>query len=242
MATTVMPHPTRLAAHPLVAPRWHTFVLLIVLAVPVALGIIVQSRSATGSQVLAGHSEAMLRFYVPVVAYEWFLVLYVWLGIRTRGCTLRSLIGGRWSSWRTVALDVGLGLAMWICMLALGMLLSRVLGPGHAKAIGVLLPQSRLEIGLWVAIAATAGFVEELVYRGYLQTQFTRLGFPPLLAIIAQAIVFGLGHAYEGLNAVSVITAYALLFGALAFWRKSLRPGMIGHSWFDFTIIFLMRR
>ncbi len=29
------------------------------------------------------------------------------------------------------------------------------------------------------------------------------------------------------------ITVYGALFGLLAWWRRSLRPGMIAHAWTD---------
>jgi membrane protease YdiL (CAAX protease family) len=62
------------------------------------------------------------------------------------------------------------------------------------------------------------------------------------LAVVAQAVVFSLGHVYEGRNAVVTITAYALFFGLIAAWRKSLRSGMIGHAWYDAAVIFLIPR
>jgi len=41
------------------------------------------------------------------------------------------------------------------------------------------------------------------------------------------------GHSYEGAWAVAKITAYGILFGLLAAWRRSLRPGMLAHAWSD---------
>lgn len=216
----------------LIAPIWHTVVLIIFLFVPVISGILLQKRQTPGNQIFSNHSVVMLRFYVPVLILEWFLVLFVWAGIRRSGTTLNALIGGRWDNWKKIAVDLGLALAVWIIMMGIGSL-SSFLPPENAKGTNVILPQGRLEYLIWIAISGTAGFVEELVYRGYLQTQFARMGLPTILAVIAQSAIFALGHIYEGRNAVIVITIYALLFGAVAVWRKSLRPGMIGHAWFD---------
>lgn len=225
-----------------IAPLWHTLVLLVLLMIPAIFGLLLQSSTAGVNQAFSNRLQVMLKFYVPVLAFEWFLVLFIWLGIRKRGESLRSLIGGNWAHWRKLVLDIGLGLAMWPLMLIVGMGLSRILGPGHAQSTSVLLPQRPAEMVLWVAISMTAGFVEEFVYRGYLQTQFVRWGLAPLAAVIAQALIFGLGHSYEGFNAVLVIAVYALMFGALAWWRRSLRPGILGHAWFDFAVVFLLRR
>ena len=87
-------------------------------------------------------------------------------------------------------------------------------------------------------VALSAGFCEELVFRGYFQRQFHALTGSAAAAVGLQALVFGVGHFYEGAWAVAQITAYGLLFGLLAAWRKSLRPGMLAHAWSDiFAVI-----
>lgn len=225
----------------LIAPVGHTVLLLVILTIPLIAGLVLQNRQTPGNQIFASHSVVMLRFYLPVLVGEWLGVLFIWAGIRRRGVTIRELIGGRWKNFRDVAVDLGLAVAIWAAMLAIGQVLFRILGPSDAKGTSIILPQGALEIVVWLVVAATAGFVEELVFRGYLQTQFTRFGIPTGLAIAAQALIFGFQHAYEGRNAVIVIVAFALLFGAIAAWRKSLRPGILGHAWYDMAVIFFAR-
>jgi membrane protease YdiL (CAAX protease family) len=41
------------------------------------------------------------------------------------------------------------------------------------------------------------------------------------------------GHWYQGIKMVIIITLLGLLFGGFAHWRKSLRPGMIAHALSD---------
>jgi hypothetical protein len=86
---------------------------------------------------------------------------------------------------------------------------------------------------LWVGVSVSAGICEEIVYRGYLQRQFLALSRNFVIAILAQALIFGIGHAYQGAKQVVVITVLGLLFALLASWRKSLRPGIISHAWAD---------
>ena len=82
-------------------------------------------------------------------------------------------------------------------------------------------------------LSISAGFSEELVFRGYLQRQLTALTGRASLALLLQAAVFGVAHGYQGTRACLSIAIYGVLFTLLALWRKSLRPGMIAHAWTD---------
>ena len=84
-----------------------------------------------------------------------------------------------------------------------------------------------------MGVSVSAGICEEIVYRGYLQRQFLALTRSSIVAVLAQAVIFGLGHAYQGAKQVVVITVLGLLYGLLAWWRKSLRPGILAHAWSD---------
>ncbi|MBZ5688613.1 MAG: CPBP family intramembrane metalloprotease [Acidobacteriia bacterium] len=86
-------------------------------------------------------------------------------------------------------------------------------------------------------VALSAGFCEELAFRGYLQKQFQAITGSAGLAVLFQSIAFGIGHLYEGVGPVARIT----LFGLLAIWRKSLRPGMIAHVWSDIFGVIIFR-
>jgi membrane protease YdiL (CAAX protease family) len=96
-----------------------------------------------------------------------------------------------------------------------------------------MLPQSRLEIFLWILTAITAGICEEIIFRGYFQKQFCAWTGNVPAGVLLSAAVFGAGHIYQGWRPAIIIAVYGLLFGILAEMRKSLRPGMITHAWHD---------
>jgi len=106
-------------------------------------------------------------------------------------------------------------------------------GPIPAESTAFLNPRGPVEVILWVIMSMTAGFYEELVYRGYLQRQVIALTGSATLAIIIQSVIFGVGHWYQGGRKVIIIVVLGALYGALAHWRKSLRPGMLSHAWED---------
>ena len=86
---------------------------------------------------------------------------------------------------------------------------------------------------LWIAVSVSAGICEELAFRGYFQRQFAALARSRSIALFAQGALFGISHGYQGIEACVRIALFGLLFGVLALWRSSLRPGMVAHAWGD---------
>jgi membrane protease YdiL (CAAX protease family) len=105
--------------------------------------------------------------------------------------------------------------------------------PTTKRLAEFIAPKTRLEMGLAIVVSCTAGFVEEVIYRGYLQRQLGAWTRSIALGLIASALLFGLSHGYEGPSRMIVIAIYGAMFGVVAVWRKSLRPGMISHAMFD---------
>ena len=53
------------------------------------------------------------------------------------------------------------------------------------------------------------------------------------MAVLAQGLVFGLFHAYQGWRNVIVISVLGVLYGILAAWRRNLQANVIVHAWGD---------
>jgi membrane protease YdiL (CAAX protease family) len=231
----------------LLAPWWHT---LIIIAILVSLSITQAHRLDALTQ---RHSH--LPTYISTMVYEWIMVGIVWLGIRGRGIRLRDLVGGRWKSFEDVLLDVGIALGFWISLLLIIAAVRFAMGDitfdpakdmEHAKEtwkrLGFLAPQGMRDIIFFAALSATAGFCEELLFRGYLQKQFHAATRSPIAGIVLQGFLFGMAHGYQGLKGMVLITVLGILLGTVAFWRRSLRPGMITHAWLDFSSGLLLRQ
>ena len=186
---------------------------------------------------MTGHSK--LPQYLWTIAWEWVLTGFVYLGVRKR-IRLRDLIGGRWVKPEDVLLDVMIACGFWLAAIA-------VLGTGAKfmhldqagkfdsmrQQLGFLIPATTLELAVWFCVSTTAGICEEIIFRGYLQRQFAAFTNSMLAGVLLSAAVFGAAHGYEGGPRMWLIGIYGLMFGALAWWRKSLRPGMIAHAWHD---------
>ncbi|MGB7625003.1 MAG: type II CAAX endopeptidase family protein [Terriglobia bacterium] len=231
--TTEAPEPSRLRDRPLIAPLRHTLIFLLIQVGLAAGGAYMQQRPGPGSSVTPEH-PAMASIYIFMIFLEWALVYYVWVGLhKQKRMGILELTGGRWKSWKNVLLDLVIAVPFWFVWEEAAQLMHKVLGASHAKPIDALLPQGALEIMLWCVLSVSAGFCEEVVFRGYFQKQFQALTGSIVLAVLAQAVVFGIGHAYQGTKQVVVITGLGVLYGVLAAWRRNLRPGMIAHAWSD---------
>jgi uncharacterized protein len=215
-----------------VASYRHTLGLLGIAIVVAALGAMAQARPTTGGGLTNTHASA-LPAYMSAFVLEAGLLYYVWAGVRKRGVTLATLSGGRWSAPKDIVRDFLIALPFWALLQLVDVLTAPLLGSNSAKSINILLPVGGVEIAVWILLSLTAGFVEELVFRGYLQRQLLALSGRASVAVCGQAAVFGLMHAYQGWRLVSLICLIGLLFGLLAAWRRSTRPGMMAHALTD---------
>lgn len=210
-------------------PVW---VLTAVFLGAAARGAMAQRQAAgAGAIALPARPAAV---YAGLILMEWGLAFYVWkVGLRRSGASFRALIGGRWASPRDVAVDAGIAIAIWGAWSMAGRLWEAWSAADHAASVHSLLPQRPHEIALWIVLSLSAGFSEELVFRGYLQERFGALTGSAALAVMLQAALFGVSHGYQGVRSCLRITVYGLAFGGLARWRRSLRPGMVAHAWTD---------
>ncbi len=220
-------------------PYWHTALLLLVL-------VLFSVGNMKSSQTV--HAGAHVRIYLATMFYEWLLTAFVWWGLRRSGGSMRELIGGRWHSVGDFFLDIVIAMGVWLGALMMIALAALAMGMNHAgnlsdaqKKIGFLAPQNMREIIMWICLSATAGFCEEVIFRGYFQKQFTRLLRCRWSALVVVSILFGLGHGYEGAQRMVLIALLGFAFGLMSLLRKSLRPAMMAHTLQD-TISGLLLR
>jgi uncharacterized protein len=217
----------------LIAPRWHTL-LFVALFLALTLGGAFFQRQARSEPGRMLQHPNVVPLYLSLVAMEWGLFFYVWKGgLRRSGTKLRDLIGGRWRSLRDVAIDAILALEIWTVWMIIEKGWEHWFGPEHAASIQTFLPRRGVEILLWVAVSVSAGICEEVVFRGYFQRQFEAFTGSKWISLFLQAVLFGISHGYQGVQACVKIAIFGALFGLLALWRGSLRPGIIAHAGSD---------
>ncbi len=224
MATSVTT-PSNEAESRLIAPGWHTAVVLVVLLALSALSVWRGARTAPGT---AGPHARVVN-YAVIMVWEWLTVAFIWWGVRRRGIRIADLIGGSWPRWTAILRDLGIAVLFLIASNVILGIIRFALKAKPNQAVRSIIPQTPTEIGLWILLAFTAGFCEEIIFRGYLQKQLGLMTRSAAAGLVLQGIVFGISHGYQGAKFMFTIAVYGCLFGLLAYRRRSLRPGMIAH-------------
>jgi membrane protease YdiL (CAAX protease family) len=218
---------------PLVAAPWHTAVLLLGFGYFSVRMALTNGNTQSALSSTAPTRSAQILHYAFMIAFEFAPALWVWAGVQWQGGKFRELIGGRWTSWNKVALDIVVAFFFWLVWEAAAWLLLRMVEPLHAPVSEYHVPAGFTEIFLWILLSLAAGFSEELVFRGYLQRQFHAATGSIVAAVILQGVAFGLAHTYQGWGRVIVISGLGILYGVLAARRGNLRANMLAHAWSD---------
>ena len=211
----------------LIASRLHTAIVLLILCVLAAGGIM---RALRGSHDLVGPA-GRLPLYGSILAIQLLLFWFVRAGMRRSGHSVAALIDPAPRSVMHWIRYLGIAVVAWILWMIFGAVLGSFLKPSGTEltAIQQFLPHGRLEKLCWVAFSAGANFCEEVLYRGYLLTQFRVLTGSATIALLLQTVVFAMGHVALGLPIAISVSLLAPWLGALTLWQKSLLPSMFVH-------------
>lgn len=207
------------------APFWHTRALtLMLLAVAVA-------GTALEAQPRLGGGAA------PAASSYWSLLL-VNLGLAFYAARFgleRSLFWqllGRVEA-RRLALDLLWATASFALVLGGESVLQLWLGMPESLFAHALLPNLPGEKVGWALLSVVIGGSEELVYRGYLRQQLQALSGSAWLAVLLQALLFGIAHGAQGQWAVARFAVYGALWGWVAQRQRSIVPCVLCHVGLD---------
>jgi hypothetical protein len=184
---------------------------------------------ARADQMRAMVNPDRITIYERTILFEWLVLGLVLAGVWLSGSSVLTVLGERWRSIRQFLRDAGIGLLFLIVSIMVTSIVGSH-GGARDKSTQFLLPQGSVEMALWVVLSITAGICEEAVYRGYLQKQFMALTKSVPAGIVLSALAFGAAHSYQGVAKASMIGVMGAMGGILAYWRRSVRPGMIAHA------------
>src|SRR5579863_5394808 len=161
--------PTATPEKKLLAPVWHTVVIVVILLSNSYLTARFMSAQRAAHAASAG---PQIVDYLLTIGLELFLLFLVWVGLRMKKNTLRELIGGKWNSPEDFLIDAAIALGFWIVAVLILAGLAYALGqvsPAQIndmkERLAGLLPQSGAELTIFVLLSTIAGFVEEIIFR-----------------------------------------------------------------------------
>lgn len=98
------------------------------------------------------------------------------------------------------------------------------------KSIAVLTgPKDTLQLILAAFLLIIVAITEETIFRGYLIRRFEELTRSKASALFISTAFFALGHGYEGVVGVSIVSLLGLVYGLVFIWRGSLIAPMVMH-------------
>lgn len=96
------------------------------------------------------------------------------------------------------------------------------------------------QMALAFILVVVVAVAEETVFRGYLILRFRALTRDSRTAAFLSAVVFSLGHGYEGSAGVVTVGIMGFILALIYLWRKSLIAPVIMHFLQDFINIVLL--
>ncbi len=219
-----------LAAHQLpAAPR----ALVAFLFVPLPAFMQWQARASA----TAGAGLPRTGLYLSSALLLWALVAI------TAGCAMVSHIKGQ--VFGLVALPPGT-LAGWTALTIVAgiavLVLGRLIGIPESPLLRHLIPVTALEKFSFSALSLSAGFTEELIFRGFLLWALNVASGSLLLAVVLSSVLFGILHAYQDLAGAARATVLGAVLAAPIVATGSLVPAMLAHAAIDLASGLLLAR
>jgi uncharacterized protein len=219
------------------APRWHTALLVSLMLLVAALGFILAAR---GVLVTAPPPEIsrILYAYLPTVIVSWSMAFYCFR-IGRKKSALSNLVGKKWTTPKRALEDLLLGFLLLVFIDGSETIYGHFSHASSNPAVLAILPKTVSEKCAWVVLASSVGFCEEVIYRGYLRTQFAGFFNSMIVGVVAQAVLFGIAHGEQGSTTALRFMVYGAAFGVVAVKRQSLLAGVACHIAIDLSSGFL---
>jgi uncharacterized protein len=117
------------------------------------------------------------------------------------------------------------------------------LEPKQLEPLRFFLPAGAEERRWFTVLCLTAGFCEEVLFRGFLlrYLRISPLHIPFLWAALAAALIFGTHHLYQGVQGLISTTIGGLVFTVILLVTGSLYAGMLYHAAVDMAVLVYWR-
>lgn len=181
-------------------------------------------------------SRTRLLLYGSTIVFQWTVVAVILWRSQVRGFGRVDLGLAIHGAWRTAAAAIvgaaTLSAFQWLNLRRLGRTSGKT-GDFMRKLAQRIFPHSRVELLVYLALAATAGLCEEFIYRGFAMAVLQRAGFSVALVVLISSILFALAHLYQRRGGFVGTFVIGVVFGIARITYDGLVPVMIWHFAID---------
>ena len=208
--------------------------------VSVFLFLIVPSMALSFFAVKQGSLSFVLVAFATILrdlALVSLILFFVW----RNGESVNSI---GWT-FKNARREFGLGIGLYIPFFFATGLFERALQMVGFSVPSTPLPSFTSPVGmgeflLGLVLVAVVALAEETIFRGYLILRLRAITARPAMALLLSAVLFSLGHGYEGSAGVVTVGVMGLVLGFVYMWRKSLVAPVVMHFLQDFIGIVLL--
>ena len=227
-------------------------VFLVILLIPFVVMFVINALEKKPEGVVVSEKE-QCKMYVESVAFLWGTALAVFIMCFIGKISLEELgfrpISFKYNIWFTV---ITLVLNGFLLIYSISMLILPFINPksveksaaaSHEGTTGVL-PRTKKERWFYSLLAFSAGICEEIVFRGFLVFLLIAIfpSAPIYLVILISTVIFGVLHAYQGVQGIIFTGFLGLLFMCFVLVTDSLILAILLHSLFDFSSTFILSK
>ena len=145
------------------------------------------------------------------------------------------------NAWKELLWGVGLFIPVFFGALWLDRFLQTIGFSSPATPQPSLIPTMQMaEFALAFVLVVVVALTEETIFRGYLILRFRNVIANPSIAVVLSAVIFSLGHGYEGTAGVITVGVMGLVLALVYVWRRSLVAPIVMHFLQDFLSIVLL--
>jgi membrane protease YdiL (CAAX protease family) len=148
-----------------------------------------------------------------------------------------------WTS-KNLRKEIGLGIGLYVPFFFAAGLFEKALQTAGFSVPSTPLPsfmsaRGSIEFLLALLLVGVVALAEETIFRGYLILRLRAVTDSPA-AVLLSAVIFSLGHGYEGSSGVLTVGAMGVVFALVYLWRQSLAAPMVMHFLQDFIGIVVL--
>lgn len=173
-----------------------------------------------------------LALYGSTIAFQWLAVAVTAWRAWARGLTFEDLglvVHGRGRIFIAALFGAAtLGGLQWLNLRRMGRSSRKVRSFMQALAERIL-PQSRVELLPFLALAVTAGLCEEFLYRGFAMAALTRAGLPAWGVVLLSSVLFAMAHLYQGRAGIVSTLVIGAVFGTARIAYDGMVPVILWH-------------